>query len=87
MTTEPPAATTCPALESEFAVTIQELYEQSIKQLPAPERFQLAVLILNDIPPQALVDYSDEWSEEDLRDLTLHSLRQAAESMGEDDDA
>ena len=67
-------------------MTIQELYEQSIKQLPAPARFQLAVLILNDIPPQALVDYSDEWSEEDLRDWTLHSQRRAAESMGEDAD-
>jgi hypothetical protein len=30
------------------------------------------------------VDYSDEWSEEDMRDFTLHSLRRAAESFGEE---
>ena len=52
-------------------MTIQEMYDQSIKTLPAPDRLKLATLILNDIPPQAVVDYSDEWSDEDLRDFTL----------------
>ena len=75
------------AAERGFAMTIQEMYEQSIRPLPAPERFRLAVLILNDIPPLALVDYSDEWSEDDLRDWSLHSLRRAAASMEEGDDA
>jgi hypothetical protein len=51
-------------------MTIQEMYEQSIKPLPAPDRLRLATMILNDIPPQAMVDYSDEWSEEDLRDFS-----------------
>jgi hypothetical protein len=53
-------------------MTMKELYEQSIKSLPATERFQLATIILSDIPPQAVVDYSDEWSEEDLKDFTRH---------------
>ena len=51
-------------------MTVQEVYDHSIKPLPAAERLQLATLILNDIPPQSVVDYSDEWSEEDLRDFT-----------------
>ncbi len=67
-------------------MTIQELYDQSIRPLPAAERLRLATLILNDIPPQAVADYSDEWSEEDRRDFTLHSLRRAAESFGEEDE-
>ncbi len=50
-------------------MTVAQLYEQTIKPLPAAERLRLAVLILNDIPPQAVVDYSDEWSEEDYRDF------------------
>lgn len=67
-------------------MTAQEVYDRSIKPLPAAERLRLAALILNDIPPQAVVDYSDEWSEEDMRDLTLHSLRRAAVSLEEEED-
>ena len=50
---------------------ITEIYEKTIKPLSAPDRFRLATLILNDIPPEAIVDYRDDWSEEDLRDWTL----------------
>ena len=66
-------------------MTIQEMYDQAIKPLPPAERFRLATLILNEIPPQAVVDYSDEWSDEDLRDFTLHSMRRAAAIMEEED--
>ena len=64
-------------------MTIQEMYEQSIKPLAASERLRLAALILNDIPSHAVVDYSEDWTDEDMRDLTLHSLRRAAVSMEE----
>jgi hypothetical protein len=67
-------------------MTIQELYEQSIKPLPAPDRLRLATLILGDISPELVIDDSDEWTEEDLRDITLHSLRQAEVSMEEGDE-
>jgi hypothetical protein len=36
-------------------MNVHELYEQTIKSLPAAERLRLAVLILNDIPPQSVV--------------------------------
>jgi hypothetical protein len=67
-------------------MTVQEMYEQSIRPLPAPDRLRLATLILNEIPPLAVVDYSDEWSDEDMRDFTLYSLRRAAVSMEEEED-
>jgi hypothetical protein len=43
-------------------MNVYELYEQTIKSLPAAERLRLAVLILNDIPPQSVVDASERLS-------------------------
>ena len=64
--------------------TADGIYIQIVKPLPASERLKLATMILNDIPPQSVVDYSEEWSEEDMQDLTAHTLRYAAESLGEE---
>ena len=49
---------------------VAEIYNQTLKHLPAAERLQLAALILSDIASRSLVDYSEEWTEEDLA-LTL----------------
>jgi hypothetical protein len=65
--------------------TAEEVYSQVVKTLPPSERFKLATMILNDIPPRAVVDYSEEWTEEDMRDLTIYSLRYAARSFGEEE--
>ena len=56
-------------------MTIQELYEQSIKPLSTADRYQLATMILGDIPPQAVVDYRDEWSDEDLKDFNRENWK------------
>jgi hypothetical protein len=72
-----PAAPAAPA-------TAEEIYSQVVKTLPPSERLKLATMILNDIPPQSVVDYSDDWSEEDMRDLTAHSMQYAAQSFGEE---
>lgn len=69
-----------------MALNVEEFYEQTVKCMPAPDRLRLATLILNDIPPNAVVDYSDEWTDEDLRDLTIHTLRHADASLGEEPD-
>lgn len=53
--------------------TAEEVYSQVVKSLPLSERLKLATLILNDIPPQAVVDYSEEWTEEDYRDFAAAS--------------
>lgn len=54
-------------------LTITRIYEQTIKPLPAADRLRLAVLILNDIPAQSVVDYRDEWTEEDYLDFSRAS--------------
>ncbi len=53
---------------------IQTLYDTIVKSLPPSERLKLAALILNDIPEQAVIDYSSEWSDEDLRDFSTASF-------------
>jgi hypothetical protein len=47
-------------------MTVSQIYGQTIKPLSMADRLCLAALILNDIPPHEVVDYSGEWSEEDL---------------------
>ncbi len=37
-------------------MTVNEIYQQSIKSLPTADRLQLARMILNDIPAQSFVD-------------------------------
>lgn len=54
-------------------MTTQEIYERTIKHLPPGQRLELASLILGDIPPQALVDFSTDWSDEDIDDLNRAS--------------
>jgi protoheme ferro-lyase len=54
-------------------MTVEALYAESIKPLTAAERLRLATLILKDIPPQSVVDYREEWNEEDLADFTKQS--------------
>lgn len=54
-------------------MNVHELYEQTIKSLPAADRLRLAVLILNDIPPQSVVDDTESWTEEDLQEFTQAS--------------
>ena len=68
-------------------MTVNDLYAHSIKTLPAPDRLRLATMILNDIPAQSVVDYSDEWSDEDMADFTAASWARAGEAAGEDGDA
>ena len=56
-------------------MNVHELYEQTIKSLPAAERLRLAVLILNDIPPQSVVDDCESWTEVDLQEFTQAGWR------------
>ena len=67
-------------------MSVSQIYQETIKPLSASERLQLATLILTDFPAEAVVDYSEEWSEEDLRDATRYSLSRAAASFGEGED-
>ncbi len=67
-------------------MTIEEIYDETIKPLAPSERFRLARLILSEIPPQCVVDIRDAWNEEDMRDISAYSARLfTAEFPGEDD--
>ena len=66
-------------------MTVNQIYEQTMKPLSMADRLRLPALILNDIPPHAVVDYSDEWSEEDLRDFRQASWEHV-DSLLEDEE-
>jgi hypothetical protein len=68
--------------------TTKEIYDSSIRPLPPKERLNLAALILSDLthPDAPEIDFSYDWSEEDMRDLTKYSLSVAAQRHPEDDD-
>ncbi|OIO89227.1 MAG: hypothetical protein AUK03_14825 [Anaerolineae bacterium CG2_30_64_16] len=69
--------------------TVLELYETRLKPLPIVERLQLAQLLMSDLVKSAsrwAIDYSEEWSDEDVRDATRASLAYAAQSFGEEPD-
>ena len=51
-------------------MTVSQLYEETIRPLPEAERLRLATLILSDIAPVPIAEYSDVWSEEDYRDFS-----------------
>jgi len=63
-------------------MSILELYDQTIRSLPAAERLRLAKLILNDIPPESVADYSEEWTEEDYEDFTRSGWARAETALG-----
>ena len=66
-------------------MTIEELYDETIKPLPPSERFRLATLILNEISPQSVVDVRDAWSEQDMQDVAAYSARLVAAEYPEED--
>jgi hypothetical protein len=49
----------------------------AFRRLPADAANELSVLVhrLAVLPPGTRVDWSDSWTEEDLRDFTAHSVK------------
>jgi hypothetical protein len=69
--------------------TVLELYETHLKPLTVVERLQLAQLLVGDLvksAPRWTIDFSEEWTDEDIRDATRASLAYAAQSFGEEPD-
>ena len=57
---------------------IQDLYRTSVRPMLPAERLQLARLILDDLAPsEQPVDISDQWTDDDLTDVTAASARHA----------
>jgi len=68
--------------------TAQEVYMQTVRELPLMERLRLAALILDELTQHNLsvVDSSDTWSDQDQHDLTTYSLQYAAMHYPEDEE-
>lgn len=68
--------------------TARDVFSETVRALPPTERLRLAALILDDLARSNLsvVDVSDEWSAQDLADLTAYSLQHAATLYSEDED-
>jgi hypothetical protein len=64
---------------------VERLYEQAIKPLSAADRLRLAAIILREIPPEYVVDYSDAWTDQDQHEFTAATWRHAGRSLGEED--
>lgn len=64
-------------------MSAREIYENTIRQLPAMDRLRLASLILEDLTVSGGngLDLSDEWSDQDIADLNAASLHYAARSI------
>jgi len=63
-------------------MTVRELYEQAIRPLSPADRYQLATMILGDIPPEAVVDYREDWSAEDLQDFSRSNWNRIESAPG-----
>ena len=61
-------------------MSARELYDKSIKPLPVVDRLRLAAMILDDLAATsgAGLDVRDDWSDEDIADLTAYSLKHAS---------
>jgi hypothetical protein len=66
--------------------TAEEIFQTNIRSLPLDQRLRLAELILEDAGESAisLLGFSDEWSDEDIQDLTTYSARVAEERYPEE---
>ena len=54
-------------------MTVEQLYESAIRSLPMDEQIHLARYIVWKCSTDGPVEYSDEWSDEDLRVYRAYS--------------
>lgn len=69
----------------------EQVYQTTIQGLPEEDRRRLVTLIVEglqvrSVDVNALEGYSDEWTEEDMRDFSNASLQYFDEKYGSDDD-
>lgn len=58
-----------------MATNAEEIYADSIRQLPPNERLRLAALILDELAGS--VAFADAWSDQDMQDLSAFSISHA----------
>jgi hypothetical protein len=67
------------------ATRADRIYGETVKPLPPSERYKLAARILSDIDPRSVVDYSDEWTDEDIEDFRKASWHYINQRLHEED--
>lgn len=70
------------------AHSAQEIYTSTVRDLPLTEQLRLAALILEELTKanSILIEQRDEWSEEDMKDLTAYSTSYANSAYPEEDE-
>ena len=68
-------------------MTVEQVYEEAVSQLPNDEQMRLATYIAWKCARTGPIEYSGEWSDEDMRDFTaasaaLFERREAGEDAG-----
>jgi len=53
--------------------TAETVYREVVGVMSLSEQLRLATMVLNHIPAEASVDYSEEWTEEDYCDFSAAS--------------
>ena len=55
-------------------MSVKEVYEAAVRPLPFDEQRRLATYIVWQCAKAEAINYSDEWTEEDMRDATAASI-------------
>lgn len=66
--------------------TAEAVYE-AVRSLPTAERLKLAGLLITNVAPHEIVDSSDHWTDDDLRDFSNASFALADRREEEDGSA
>lgn len=63
-------------------MTVSELYKDAVESLAPAERLQLATMLLETLSPAVVIDDSEEWTEEDLREYGAQCRRRLEARTG-----
>jgi hypothetical protein len=68
-----------------MTTSAQEIYTQTVRNLPPTERLRLATLILNELveQPSSAIEESQTWTEQDQNDLLNFSLEYATTDLSD----
>lgn len=64
--------------------TATDVYANAVEPLPPSEQLRLASMILQGLAQNSadVLDYRDDWSAEDISDVTLFSAQHASDQPG-----
>jgi hypothetical protein len=68
-----------------MTTSAQEIYTQTVRNLPPTERLRLATLIINELvdQPSSAIEESETWTEQDQNNLLNFSLQYATTALSD----